>query len=391
MSDEKKKIDQEIYTACSEILSEKIESLVRTPAWGEVNFDEATQVLNNIKVLAQKTKETSLAFTTEQEKNSLKGLLTEIAQTIAGIKTYRISNPGHLQQKAQLIAALNQQYTNLLKLLKSIIPISKALLTDENQKDSAIKLLTTTSEKKIRELTNELEANKNTLITFIHNSISELHSETDNKLSAALQEVEEIKSGANQKADFLLQELQKKADDAANITLSIKELAANAGISQHATHYSDEAIKLYASSRVWFLLTALSATITIAMAVYFLKNPPMLENKLDAAYIFFSKALLISITYSATIWCSKIYKTIKHQETLSTHRANCLKTFSSLINSAFDETSKSLILIEASKTIFTASQTGFIDENQAPLTDGAKTLEIIRNGTQSFSAINKQA
>jgi len=89
--------------------------------------------------------------------------------------------------------------------------------------------------------------------------------------------------------------------------------------------------------------------------------------------------LLVLLT--ATVWCGRIYKALKHQITVNRHRANSLKTFQAFVKAASDDATRNAVLLETTRSIFTNSPSGYLEGSDSASDTNTKVLEIVKGAS----------
>ena len=88
-----------------------------------------------------------------------------------------------------------------------------------------------------------------------------------------------------------------------------------------------------------------------------------------------TKIALLALLFTATVWCSKNYRALKHQVTVNKHRALSLQTFQAFVGATKDPRTKDAVLMEATRAIFGNTATGFADPAHTS-ESGIRVLEI---------------
>jgi len=109
------------------------------------------------------------------------------------------------------------------------------------------------------------------------------------------------------------------------------------------------------------IATIASASVTFIVATFFVilsfKYTP--SSTAEAIQYIVSKLILLSTLSFAIYWCSKNYRSSKHNETLNKHRANALMTFKAFVEGSNDNQVKDAILLHAAQAAFVNRQTGY--------------------------------
>ena len=78
-------------------------------------------------------------------------------------------------------------------------------------------------------------------------------------------------------------------------------------------------------------------------------------------HAFGGKIAILVVFFTATLWSGRVYRALMHQATLNRHRALGLQTFQAFSAAASDDASKDAVLIETTRSIFSAGSTGYLD------------------------------
>lgn len=171
-------------------------------------------------------------------------------------------------------------------------------------------------------------------------------------------------------ADKLEKFIKEAHADAANALAAVKEQAAEAGVSTNAQIFIGESEKHHSHASAWLKATIITASITLIATVGFLiaafvYHPADLPATIQ--YLV-AKLFVLSTLFFSVFWCSRQYRSQKHNETLNKHRANALMTFRAFVEGTADERVKDAILLQAAQAAFVARPTGFDTPDQEPST-----------------------
>jgi len=94
-----------------------------------------------------------------------------------------------------------------------------------------------------------------------------------------------------------------------------------------------------------------------------------------------AKIVVLSALFYGLSICNRNYKAHRHNSTLNKHRQNALSTFETFAKAAgADNQTKNAVLIEATHTIFSNQQTGYLS-SEKDNDSSNKIVEIIKNVT----------
>ncbi len=77
-----------------------------------------------------------------------------------------------------------------------------------------------------------------------------------------------------------------------------------------------------------------------------------------------TKLVFLGLLASGTFWCTKNFRANQHLKTVNEHRANALRTFEIFRDGAHDPVVKDSVLVEATRAIFSQTDTGYLELKQ---------------------------
>jgi hypothetical protein len=95
-----------------------------------------------------------------------------------------------------------------------------------------------------------------------------------------------------------------------------------------------------------------------------------------------SRIIAISILTTGIVFCARNYFAIRHNFVINRHRQNALSTFETFVKAARDDQTKDVVLVQATKSIFSPQTSGYLrGEGETPQPN--QIIEIIRDLTTS--------
>jgi hypothetical protein len=192
------------------------------------------------------------------------------------------------------------------------------------------------------------------------------------KLSSSVIQAQEIIGSAKKSAELELVEIKKVSAEA-------RAAAAKAGAAHFTTDFEEEVKTNRKSAGRWLIATGVFAGLTILIALFSLmvalNNPNLTTSQL--LQILVAKVIVLSVLFTATIWCGRLYKASLHQAATNRHRALSLMTFTAFSAAASDEQTRNAVLLETTRAIFGSSSTGYLDDKGTD-ESGLKIIEIIK-------------
>lgn len=329
-------IVKQIQDAAAAFLQYSLDNLISRVAWGEINFEPGRQSLESLFGMLGALGGLPLSVLPQQRAqeiyNSVRGALNVVKQ----IDGFRISAGGDPNDnRNHLCADLNNRVDEVYNALSPQIPYLTYLKGDVSQN--------------IR-----------------------------------------IMSSAVEEAKTLLSKTSKEIDDKKleidSIVTSAREASASVGVAHFTVDFSNEADRLDKSSSRWLAATAILAISTLLLAAAFLLFGVIGGAWTEVFGRTVGKVFMLGTLVGATVWCGKIYKATKHQASMNRHRANALKTFQAFVKAAADESARDAVLMEATRSIFAITASGYLDGNDASGDGSTKIVEVIKGVSQAASA-----
>lgn len=197
------------------------------------------------------------------------------------------------------------------------------------------------------------------------------------------QNISEVSSSISMVKQLLEQtktETQQKFEEINNIVNMARDASAQAGIVTYTKVFSEESDNLSKSSNFWLTATIILAAATLSWAFYSWKYVKFdVVSNLELLYRLGGKFAIIAILFTATIWTGRIFKALRHQAATNKHRALSLQTFQTFTNATSDEATKNAVLLEATKSIFGISSTGYLDQKDDSSESNVKIIEIFKS------------
>ena len=171
----------------------------------------------------------------------------------------------------------------------------------------------------------------------------------------------EAKESLHRTKDWVIQQ-QKKVEDIVQIA---RNTTANSGVQRFTPEFDKEAERQSDLSINWLIATAILAASTIGVALGFYLSPATLleANSWNTLHIILSKAAVIAVLFTGTIWCGRIYRALVHQAAVNRHRALSLKTFQTFVEGTKDGQVRDAVLMAATNTVFSNVPTGFVESS----------------------------
>jgi hypothetical protein len=205
---------------------------------------------------------------------------------------------------------------------------------------------------------------------------------------------EALERKAKEHFDNTVAESSREQDKQKNITSdmqaileSVKKAAAEVGVSQHAIHFREEALKHSKESLSWLIAAIILAVVAGMYSLWSFRQSLALAPAAAVAWwphvtYLVSRLLVLSVIFFGMGWSARNYRAHKHNEVVNTHRQNALRTFETFAKAAADKDTKDAVLLEATKCIFEGQSSGYLsaETEQVP---SSTVIEVLRKVTAS--------
>jgi len=310
------------------VLNYKESDLISRSEWGEINFQNALHDFDNIYKILKELKDLPLQHLSDRIFSQLHGYITQIQNLFKEINDFHIRQENPIAIRDNLLNQIQKLANDFQEFTIQILPYLAYKRGDLS--------------KNIEQLSNSVEE--------------------ANKL---------LESGKK--------EFNKKSEELDNIVIKAREASAKAGVAVFTKDFYEEAKRLDRNSISWLIATIVLAILTVVYALYSWYNAKSDLEGYQLIQTLGSKAALLAVLFTATFWCGRIYKALRHQSTINRHRSLSLQTFEAFTNATDDLTTKNSVLVEASKAIFGNVPTGYIDQKADTQSPDVKIVEVVKS------------
>lgn len=142
----------------------------------------------------------------------------------------------------------------------------------------------------------------------------------------------------------------------------VQDAAKEAGVSQHAAHFSDEADTAKKLAWIWIIAAGLFGLITVAYIVWHVE-PVLAELKDPTAMQLVQAAIprliIVFVLTFGMIWSAKNFTASVHNFIVNRHRRNALASFQTFVEGASKPEIKDAVLMQATHAIFMPQDSGY--------------------------------
>lgn len=166
-----------------------------------------------------------------------------------------------------------------------------------------------------------------------------------------------------------------------NVLSSAQDAAAKSGVAKYSNLFEKEAIDHEKKAKTWLILTlSVIGAIVLAASLLIEFFPEESAKTGEIVQYTVSKIVILSALFFVLSIFNRNYKAHKHNAVLNKHRQNALSTFETFSNaSGSDVQTKNAVLMEATRTIFSNQQTGYLHTNETEASN--KIVEIIKGAS----------
>lgn len=176
-------------------------------------------------------------------------------------------------------------------------------------------------------------------------------------------------------------QLKNAINESQNILLQIRTIAQEAGVSQYAVHFKEEADLNQKNAGPWLWASSILAGFTfilgILLYIQYLFYVPILSTS-QSIQTAIPKLFIFSLLLTSSVWCGKTYRAYRHNAVVNRHRQHALSTFQAFAQAAIDPATKDAVLLQATQCIFSQQPTGFIqiepESTSLPISEMMKAI-----------------
>ncbi len=181
-------------------------------------------------------------------------------------------------------------------------------------------------------------------------------------------------------AKEVVSEIEDQKKNVEQITNALREASAELGVSKFADVFNNQAEQNKATANKWLYVSiVLTVAITLFLWITFDQLNTVLKDDTDfqiSLQIFLTKALILSFASIVFYQAVKNYNANMHLHALNKHRRNSLASFQAFVESTDDVRIRDTVLIQATKAIFEAGETGYISSKNTSSIGALETIKI---------------
>lgn len=326
----------------------------------ELCFEFALPLFIEIITSAEELQKLDLEKTPYGILQQLQAAFHQIRQLLAAIKGFTLSAYGNAQQgRDGLASSLEDQWNSIYVLVRALLgareesDVKKEVDLLASQIRSTMQL----SSDALKALNDKKNEAEETLTNFLQKKSEEFQQEGREKLSLITKTLEDVRN-----------------------------VAAEAGVSQTSRYFKDEANEHQAAAKNWLIVLIIMTLSLVGFSLFgttimnWAGTPEPASNADNVVHIRYltQKGLIVFCLLFGLIWSGKNYSASRHNYVVNKHRNNALGSFQAFASSASDEQTKSAVLVQATQSIFSPQASGYVK------TDGdsgttSPIIEILRS------------
>ncbi|BEV09300.1 hypothetical protein [Methylophilus sp. DW102] len=167
---------------------------------------------------------------------------------------------------------------------------------------------------------------------------------------------------------------------------SIRNAAAEAGVSQNSVHFIKEANEHLRSSIFWLWTICILSLALVSFALWGTgvlvltgaEDPGNSGDLMLQIKFYLQKTVIIFVLIFALILATKNFNSARHNYVVNKHRSNSLSSFQAFVSSASDEQTKNAVLLQATQSIFIHQPSGYIKTDGENSSQGT-VIEVMRS------------
>lgn len=290
----------------------KRNDLIHRPGWGDINFEEAKTDVNLVIHMAQDLSSLPVVLLPDNVLTAGANAAKEMWAALRQLLDFSITNGGEpIQIRYDIVSGIHRATENFCQSIGLWIPY---LAYHRGDAEETIKKL-------------------NETITATKQKTSEYF---------------DVLAAKNAEADKLIE--------------NIKSASAEAGVAVYTQDFRQESEANDKTACHWLWAAGIMAALTMGFLVLFYFWKIEADSLVHMLPQLGCRVLAITLLFTVTFWCGRMYKAMRNQAIQNRHRALGLKTFRAFADAATNAETKDAVLRETTHAIFTATPTGLVNE-----------------------------
>ena len=321
---------EELRTIVEECTAVPIDELIASDDWGAINFNSARPDLERLFSLLIPLKNLPIEELPENIVRKMVSQATESLNLIKGVKEFSLEDENPRGTRDAIVNQIKAAVDGLYPQFAPWIPF----------------------------------------LAYQRGDVRENIKKLNSTLDESQKELSKVKSFVGEK---------KKEID--GIVDASRQAAAEVGVAAFTYDFDEESRESGHSAKCWLIVSGIGAALTLlsAFLFFFVFIIPDQVSTVQIVQQTTTRVVFLGILYTVTFWCSRMYRSAKHQEAMNSHRANALKTFQAFVKATDDPTVRDAVLLETTRSIFAITPTGYIDKGGDAQTNSTNVVEVVKS------------
>lgn len=325
----------EIHDYLENIISLNPDVDLEKPAWGEINFNVAADVVGEIIELCEMLNGLPIHHLPKNTFTTLASVLREVVNVFNQIRGFSIQD-SPMSRRNEIVNRLKDLREQLLGVCQGAIPF----------------------------------------LALFKGGLNNLVANITNAYEGSSEWVETSREEMKKK----LEEMQKITKDFAEVLETARQRASKEGVADFAVAFKLQKEANDAEAVKWLIASAVFAIVTVLVPLLFLLYVPLPTDNPTLVQYVSTKLVILGIFVGATTWCAGNYRAARHLSTVNAHKANSLSSFITFVRSTEDHTTRDQVLLETTRSIFAQPPTGFL-KGETPADKPSRMIEVIKAAT----------
>ena len=317
------------------VLEFKAKDLIsRTNDWGPINFEPARADIEGVFAVLGHLSDLPVQYLSDNATTEIQNATSEAGDTLREIDNFNIEQAGNASEvRDNLVAEIH------------------------NRADALY----------------EVSARWIAFLAYMGGEVAENIGQMRDAVREAGKVLDTAKSDAN-----------TKAEEIEAIIKTAREASADAGAAVFTTKFMSEDKDIRKEAKRWLWTTAVLAVATLTGAtilVFGVLPPPDLAPSAAVQHVG-GKFVFLGILITATIWCGRLYRALRHQAAVNKHRGLSIQSLQAFHNSAADPAAKDAVVLEAARAVYGNTPTGLITETNTSSDGGTRIIEVAKSFVQ---------
>lgn len=174
-------------------------------------------------------------------------------------------------------------------------------------------------------------------------------------------------------------DITAKGGEISKIIEAAREASAAAGAAVFTKDFQEEAKIKSDSAKGWLKITGLMGVATLISAWVFWGTAKAGLDSGHAWQLISTKIVILGVMATGTIWCGRIYKALMHQAAIYRQRSLSIQTLQAFAAAVADPMMKDAVVMEAARSIFGNTATGYIDASPSGSDGDVRLFEVAKN------------